>query len=163
MGRKKSKPVNGDGAEGNAGTNGPNTSGGPGGETMQGYFRQLFREHPEWVKPRSNERIYQRWHQDHPGHTEVPKQWQNALTNVKSHLRRKGKGKGKGRRVGRPPAAVTPRARSAGPKPPARTLLELEEKIDDCLLVARTAGGDALEHIADQLRRVRNAVIKMSE
>src|SRR5947209_2862492 len=145
MGRKKGRAVNGDGGEGNAGTNGPDASGGPGGETMQGYFRRLFRENPEWVKPRSNERIYERWHQDHPGHGEVPKQWQNALTNVKSHLRRKGKGK---RRVGRPPASEAARAPSAGPKVSARTLLELEEKIDDCLLVARTAGGGALEPIA---------------
>ena len=168
MGRKK-KAVNGDGAETNTGANEANMSDGSaasGGETMQGYFRRVFGEHPEWVKPRSNARVYQRWHDDHPGHTDVPASWRNALTNVKSDLRSRAKGKGKGRGSrGRPAAAAAePRARSAGPKVPAKTLLELEEKIDDCLIMARRlGGGDALERIAEQLRKARNAVIKMGE
>src|SRR5260370_7100288 len=109
MGRKK-KAVNGDGAETNTGANEANMSDGSaasGGETMQGYFRRIFGENPEWVKPRSNARVYQRWHDDHPGHTDVPASWRNALTNAKTDLRSPPKRK-----------STSPRSNAHPPPPP---------------------------------------------
>jgi hypothetical protein len=44
----------------------------PGGETVSGYFRRIFKENPRLLKERSNDELLKRWLADHPGHKEVP-------------------------------------------------------------------------------------------
>jgi|SRR5579884_1278594 len=170
MGRKKSKPADGEGGETMTADQpnmfeGPASDGGGSGgedrgEAKQAYFRRIFAENPKWLDVRSNQRVYQRWREDHPGHEDedIPPAWRNALQNVKGDLRRKKKGRGK------QTAAEEPASRpAAAAKAPAKVLLELEEKLDDCLMAARTVPGNALERVVDQLRRARNMVIKMGD
>src|SRR6266446_5730109 len=59
------------------------------GESTAGYFRNVFKENPAWLKERSNEKLLQRWLTDHPGETEVPKTVKANLANLKSVLRSK--------------------------------------------------------------------------
>src|SRR4051794_27684702 len=61
-------------------------------ESVAGYFRKVFKEHPKLLKERSNEELYRRWLRDHPGHTEVPQSVKTGLQNIKSVLRNKKNG-----------------------------------------------------------------------
>ena len=60
------------------------------GETVAGYFRKVFREKPGLLKERSNEELFRRWLEDHPGHTEVPPKVKTGLQNIKAVLRARG-------------------------------------------------------------------------
>ena len=62
-------------------------NGQPGGETISGYFRQVFKDNPKWLEGRSNDEVLARWLKDHPGEKEVPKKVKQNLSNVKSILR----------------------------------------------------------------------------
>jgi hypothetical protein len=193
MGRKKSKPVEGDsesrsltGTDETIGSNGGGTmesagSGkrrGPGrrqnGNSIQGYFRKLLAGHPEWVKERSNEAIYEKWLADHPGETEVPQGVKNGLSNVKSALRSKAKTAQKTRGRPRKVAAAEPSYPDSTPTSIAvvrkaglnkfEALEALEEQIDECLSVAKSLGKEELHSVIVFLRRARNAVVlKMGE
>ena len=63
-------------------------NGRPGGETVSGYFRQVFKDNPKWLKARSNDDVLARWLKDHPGETQVPEKVRQNLANVKSLLRK---------------------------------------------------------------------------
>jgi hypothetical protein len=124
-------------------------------ESISGYFRRLFRENPKLLRSRSNDQLLRRWLEDHPGATEVPGTVKANLANVKSLLRRKGR---KQRDRGQPgeqpqvaPAAVT---RLKG-----KELEHLEERIDDCMTLARGLGPVELERVILSLRRARNEVV----
>src|SRR5437764_14737881 len=60
-----------------------------GGESIQGYFREIFRENPKLLKVRSNKELFDRWLTDHPGEPVVPDKVKTGLSNLKSVLRRK--------------------------------------------------------------------------
>jgi hypothetical protein len=193
MGRKKSKPVEansdtvatdtnavGGGTAAGATPESPGASKtrGPGrrlnGNSIQGYFRQLLADHPDWVEMRSNDPIFKKWLADHPGFTEVPQGVKNGLSNVKSALRNKVRTVKKAR--GRPRNVVTPAGPSTASAPVAArapvvskvhkvdALEALEEQIDDCLSVAKRLGKEDLQQVIIYLRRARNAVVlKMGE
>src|SRR5689334_8687588 len=79
------------------------------GETTSGYFRRLFKENPKLLKASKNDAILERWLQDHPGETEVPKNVKNNLANIKSVLRnRRRKRKGSRRAAGAEEAGSAP-------------------------------------------------------
>src|SRR3712207_840190 len=59
------------------------------GESIQGYFRPIFKENPKLLRERSNEELYQRWLKDHPGETVVPERVKQGLSNLKTVLRKK--------------------------------------------------------------------------
>src|ERR1700675_2952530 len=59
------------------------------GESVAGYFRGLHKENPGLFRERSNDKLLQRWLQDHPGVKEVPKNVKTGLANIKSVLRSK--------------------------------------------------------------------------
>jgi hypothetical protein len=126
-----------------------------GGESIQGYFRRIFKENPKLLTSRSNDELLKRWLADHPGETEVPKSVKNGLQNVKSILRSKGRK----RRAAR--AAATPAGTPARlPRSRVTSGLEvLEEHIDECLTAARTMDREGLQDVIDFLRRARNAVV----
>jgi hypothetical protein len=193
MGRKKSKPVEsnsdtvstdtnsvggGTGAGDTPASPGASKTRGPGrrqnGNSIQGYFRQLLADHPEWVAERSNDPIFKRWLADHPGFTEVPQGVKNGLSNVKSALRNKvrtvKKARGRPRKVVaaagpyEAPTPVAARAPVVSKAAKADALEALEEQIDECLSVAKGLGKEDLEQVIIFLRRARNAVVlKMGE
>ena len=125
------------------------------GETVSGYFRKVFAENPGLLDSRSNDELLQRWLKDHPGETEVPKKVKVGLQNVKSALRSKGRRrKKKAAAVG---ASVSERAHPSGRG--KDHLLTLEERIDDCLMLARRLDEEGLGDVIGLLRRARNEVV----
>src|SRR4051794_17568350 len=51
------------------------------GESVAGYFRKVFEENPKLLKQRSNDELFRRWLEDHPGHEEVPQAVKVGLQN----------------------------------------------------------------------------------
>src|SRR5262249_2501641 len=102
----------------------------------------------------------QRWLADHPGEQQVPARIKNILSNVKSVLRKQQRQK-PGKRPKTEKAARTPPPgeAAASPGPTARSLAALEERIDDCLMLARSLNRDELAEVVTLLRQARNRVV----
>ena len=136
--------------------------GGERGESIAGYFRRLFKENPHYLKERSNEPLLRRWLDDHPGFDTVPDNVKVGLQNVKGVLRRK-LAERKGRRQAAA-AAESPQAGQASPRAgrraPSRELEALEERIDDCLTLAKSLDREGLAEIIEVLRQARNEVVR---
>jgi hypothetical protein len=128
--------------------------------SIQGWFRQYFRDHPEAVGPRSNEEVVRQWKAAHPGQ-EFDKRVQGAMSNVKSDERKR---LGNGRRKKKKAAAA---ASNAVAQKPARTgigggsLEHLELAIDRCLETARAleSRDEDMIDVAKHLRAARNRVV----
>jgi hypothetical protein len=132
------------------------------GETVSGYFRKVFAEHPDWLDSRSNDQLFVRWLKDHPGETEVPEKVRQNLSNIKSVLRKQARKAGGPRRGS--PAARTNSATAAAPRKAVGGLDALEEQIDECLTLARNLDREGLAGVIGLLRRARNEVVwKMGE
>ncbi len=133
-------------------------NGQPGGETISGYFRQVFKENPKWLEGRSNDEVLARWLKDHPGEKEVPKRIKQNLSNVKSNLRqaeRKKSGAAKTESRAAEPTA----AHAAAPRKGVRGLETLEEQIDECMTLAKNLDREGLSSVINLLRRARNEVV----
>ena len=130
------------------------------GETTSGYFRKLFKEDPKLLKKGTNPELFRRWLQDHPDDKEVPENVKNILSNIKTVLRNKRKR----RRTAEAPAqgAAVVAASPAATRPSGKGLERLEERIDECLAVARAMDGDGLAEVIDRLRNARNQVVRMA-
>jgi hypothetical protein len=130
------------------------------GGSVSGYFKAIFKENQSLLKSTSNEDIFVRWLKDHPGEKEVPDRVKGILFNVKSKLRKKlGAKRGRPRKEAQPtvegqPAEIAPTRRL-----PTRGLESLEERIDDCLTLARSLDREGLEAVIYLLRRARNGVV----
>jgi hypothetical protein len=130
------------------------------GGSVCGYFKAVLKENPSFLKSTSNEEIFERWLKDHPGEKEVPDRVKGILFNVKSKLRKKlGAKRGRPRNEAQPtfegqPAEITPTRRV-----PTRGVESLEERIDDCLTLARSLDREGLKAVIDLLRRARNGVV----
>jgi hypothetical protein len=130
------------------------------GGSVSGYFKAIFRENPSLVKSTSNEDIFDRWLKDHPGQKEVPDRVKGILSNVKSKLRKKlGAKRGRPRKDEQPTIAVQPAEVAPIRRSTARELESLEERIDDCLTLARSLDREGLEAVIDLLRKARNGVV----
>jgi hypothetical protein len=133
------------------------------GDSISGYFKQVFAERPEWLHEKSNDVILARYREDKgmAPDAPLPKNIRQNLANVKSVLRSKGKrggAKGPGRKRGRPAAAHT--AVAVAVLPQVDNVLEtLEEMIDDCLTVARNYDREGLHSVIQALRRARYEVV----
>ena len=127
-----------------------------GGETISGYFRKIFAEHPKLLKGRSNEEVLKQWLTDHPGETEIPRNVKQGLQNVKSVLRSRGRRTAKAHEAR--DAAANPRA-AAVRKAPLSKLEALEEHIDECMALAKIIDRDTLNDVIQHLRRARNLVV----
>jgi hypothetical protein len=127
-------------------------------ESVAGYFRKLFAENPQLLKERSNDKLLQRWLADHPGHTEVPQSVKGSLANIKSVLRSSKRKKAARRKQEANGQKVQvrkmTRSRTGGPG-----LEHLEQQIDECLNLARSADREGLESVIHHLRRARNEVV----
>jgi hypothetical protein len=128
------------------------------GESIQGYFRGLFRENPKLLHTRSNEKLLKRWLADHPGEKEVPGRVKSGLSNLKSVLRSRERTRAAARAVAAA-ASAPPGVRPNRPRGNENGLEVLEEQIDECLLAARTLDREGLESVINLLRRARNEVV----
>ena len=128
------------------------------GGSVSGYFKAIFKENPGLLKSTSNEDIFARWLKDHPGEKEVPDRVKGILFNVKSKLRKQGAKKGRPRKEAQPTVDGQPAAAPVR-RPAARGLDSLEERIDDCLTLARSLDREGLEAVIRLLRRARNGVV----
>jgi hypothetical protein len=124
-------------------------------ETVSGYFRRIFRESPKLLKSRSNDELLQRWVADHPGTKEDPERIRQIVSNVKSVLRKHGRQK---TAAAKPPARPWS-SRAAARETPLDKLEFLEERIDDCLTVAKLMDPEGLQSVIQHLRRARNEVV----
>jgi hypothetical protein len=129
-------------------------------ETTSGYFRKVFKQDPKLLKKGTNSELFRRWLQDHPGHKEVPENVKNILSNIKAVLRNKRKRR---RAVEAPAQGTAVVAASPAPtRPSGKGLERLEERIDECLAVARAMDAEGLVEIIDRLRNARNQVVRMA-
>jgi len=129
------------------------------GGSVSGYFKAVLKENPGLLKSSSNEEIFDRWLKDHPGEKEVPVRVKGILFNVKSKLRKKlGAKRGRPRKETQPdeghPAEAAPVRRV-----PLRGLEAVEERIDDCLTLAKDIDREGLEGVIGLLRKARNGVV----
>jgi len=130
------------------------------GGSVSGYFKAIFKENPGLLKSTSNEDIFERWLKDHPGEKEVPDRVKGILFNVKSKLRKKLRAKrGRPRKGAQPTVEEQPAAAAPVRRPATRGLESLEERIDDCLTLARSLDREGLEAVIDLLRKARNGVV----
>lgn len=142
-------------------TNEPISDGTPAdgkGESVSGYFRKILTENRKLLRRGSNNKLYAMWLQDHPGHTEVPVNVKQGLSNLKTQLRKK-----LGKPGPKPAAAAT--EKKATPIAPTRVrashsgLQHLEEEIDECLNAAKGFDRAGLEKVIHHLRLARNEVV----
>jgi hypothetical protein len=130
------------------------------GGSVSGYFKAIFKENPSLLKSTNNEEIFDRWLKDHPEEKEVPDRVKGILFNVKSKLRKKrGAKRGRPRKEEQPTVEGQPAEVAVVHRPPTRRLESLEERIDDCLTLARNLDGEGLEAVIDLLRKARNGVV----
>lgn len=128
------------------------------GESISGYFRKVFKENSKLLKSRSNEELLRRWLADHPGETAVPERVRQGLSNVKSVLRSRRRKRGGSTKEASAPAKLG----WTGPPAPASSQMKLEtleERIDDCLMMARMMGEEGLTDVIQHLRRARNGIV----
>lgn len=127
-------------------------------ESKAGWFRKVFTERPDWLDGKSNKEVRERWVKEHPPHTTMPADVQNAMGNVKSLMRRdvREEGRDKGAKRGSVAHAVE------GPK--LRGLPALEVSIDESIILASNLDRAGLENVIRLLRKARNeVVIKIGE
>src|SRR3954465_5337886 len=108
-----------------AGTPVPTPEPGGKGESVAAYFRKVFEENPKLLKQRSNDELFRRWLEDHPGHHGVPQPVKWGPQNIKG-----GRRKGRGKR-GRPQRELP--ANSEG-RAPRRDLEALDRGLLACLV-----------------------------
>lgn len=132
-----------------------------GGESIQGYFRQILNENPKLLKQRSNEELYRRWLADHPDEKEVPERVKQGLANLKSLLRKRSRRMKKVRAQsnGHEATAPSPLMVTKAPPRPSANLFKLEAQIDEALLTARSMDPTGLDDVIKLLRSARNKVI----
>ena len=124
-------------------------------ESVSGYFRRIFEANPKLLASRSNDELLQRWLADHPGSKEDSERLRQILSNVKSVLRKRGR---------KETAAAKPQGRLlttrvAARETPLDKLEFLEERIDDCLTIAKLVDQEGLGSVIQHLRRARNEVV----
>jgi hypothetical protein len=124
-------------------------------ENMSGYFRAFYEKNHNQIWKRSNKAVIDQWLADHPAQKQFPDNARVALQNVKGLLRSKKKKRGRPRKD-----AVAGAAPVAKPiKAPARLLEGLEDRLDDCLGMLRSAAGEGLNKIVSHLKAARRSVI----
>jgi hypothetical protein len=128
-------------------------------ESIQGYFRVVLQENPKLLKKRSNDQLYERWLQDHPGEKEVPVNVRQSLANLKSILRHRRKVRRRLKEAGPAGQANGAHQPTVSFKVSDRGLLQLEGQIDEALAFARHLDAAGLREIIRLLRTARNKVI----
>jgi|SRR5690242_12375662 len=135
------------------------------GESLRGYFIELFRNNPDLVRANTNAEVVQRWEKDHSGER-FTKSHQNALANAKTKVAKElgiRKRRGKRRRAAGAAAGAAPVKPAGGPGRPAggSSLEHLELAIDRCLSTARALEDrdEGMQMVARHLRAARNQLV----
>ncbi len=127
------------------------------GESVMGYFRQIFKENPGWLSEKSNAAILARYRADN-GMAEdasLDKKVTANLANLKSVLRKKQRDDEGTSNGLAPKVAATAASSSRG----GQRLEALEEMIDDALTFAKNVDREGLNDVIMLLRRARNQVV----
>lgn len=124
-----------------------------GPETIGGYFRQLFTEHQDLLKLRTNPEIQALWEKDHPNER-MTERIKNNMSNVKSQMRKKFRKGGRKAKASQSTLIAIHPANSRRPN-----LVGLEVAIDDCMMMAKVINREALNQVLEHLRRARNLVV----
>jgi hypothetical protein len=127
-------------------------------ESVAGYFRKIFADHPRLLHGRSNDELLKRWLADHPNEKTVPAKVKANLSNVKSVLRKKARKGGRPKKAKADAQVATQPAAMAANEAPS-PLQKLEEMIDDCLSTAKGLHRAKLHHVISLLRQARNIVV----
>src|SRR5262245_56698903 len=128
------------------------------GESLSGWFRQYWRDHPDAVRSKSNDEVVDAWKSAHPGRS-VSDRERQAMANTKSSVKKE---LGIRRRRRRKAGAVAA-APGKGPRGPRANavgggLEQLELNIDRCLSVARgyEDRDEDMQKVVRHLRIARN-------
>lgn len=133
-------------------------------ESIQGWFRQYFRDNTKSLRTRSNKTVIAAWMEAHPGQ-EFSKREKNAMSNAKGEekKRQKVRNKRKSEESGESPApvAVVENSKVSVSRGAPGGLEVLEESIDACLTHARElrVDNDQLEDVVRALRHARNSIV----
>lgn len=126
------------------------------GESIHGYFRNVFNENPDWIEIKSNDAVLARFQADHP-RKKINNRIKQNLANVKSLLRRDiREGKREGVKADPFNLGGMTQFSSAG-----HGLERLEDYIDECLAMAKNMDRTEMEDVIKLLRRARNDVVLM--
>jgi hypothetical protein len=129
------------------------------GDSIGGYFTDVFTRHPEFLRERKNDKLFEQWKKDHPGKA-LTQQIRNIAANVKSKTKTR-------LRIGKPGRKPKAAAVAAAAPRPARAssagnLEKLELHIDECLSMARQLDEEAMSDIVKNLRVARNEVVRVA-
>jgi hypothetical protein len=128
------------------------------GKSISGYFRPLLAENPALLESTDNAELIEQWKRDHPSYTAKRlKRVRQNLANLKSHLRRQAREQPAlaakfAPRAGNGPASFESEGESPG-------LVNLENRIDDCMYLAWRIDRAGLDTVIYHLRRARNEVV----
>jgi hypothetical protein len=136
----------------------PQANDGESGESVAGYFREIFKQNPKLLKVKSNEEVLNRWLTDHPGHSAVPKNVKGSLSNIKSVLRSKKRRKAAKQAGGTPATGLDQKSMGTVPSGPS-DLEKLEHQIDECMMAASLLDRKSLASVIHHLRLARNEVV----
>jgi len=123
--------------------------------SLNGTFRQYFRDHPEWLQVKKNDAVLAKFAADHP---KIPlnKKVKQAMANAKNLERHGGTTgtKGKHRKIAKMQAMMAANGRGAG-----NALQLLEDHVDDCLAMAKQIGMGQIGDVIRHLHRARNILV----
>jgi hypothetical protein len=134
----------------------------PAGENVSAYFRQIFKENPNLLNISSNDDVYRRWLDDHPGEEEVPTRVKQILSFVKSTLRKKRRKMRVHLEATSPiteTVSPTVESMSSAASTVTQDLQCLEESIDECLMKAKNLDREGLASVIGHLRSARNEIV----
>ncbi len=125
-------------------------------KSTSAYFRQVFADHPEWLKEKSNDLILAQYRMDKglPTDARIKVNVKNNLSNIKSVIRKE---KGMGAYAGRKARALAKTNSLTGSM--TQRLEDLEEQIDECMAKAMAIGAETMETVIRLLRKARREVV----
>ena len=127
-------------------------------ESDLAFFRRVFAARPQLLQTANSELVLDEWLKEHPAFTDVPAKVKAICHHVKSDLQ----GERPRRRQPLPDetrveTGASRRIRARFPR--AGNLESLEQRIDDCLTLAKNLDAEGLKEVIQLLRQARNAVI----
>src|SRR5262245_52820554 len=133
-----------------------------GGDSVGGWFRELYTKQPDLLKQGTNADVIALWEKAHAGQR-MDERVKGIMANVKSQMRKKmGLGKLRGRRRRRKVAldgAAGGVMVAAKPRASRLSLEDLEGAIDDCMAMAKNINRERLVTVLQHLRKARNLVV----
>lgn len=123
------------------------------GESKSGIFRRYYTENPKLLKVKGYDAIFNMYKGEFPGR-EISMKEKRLVSYVKTMMRKKRRMRRKQARAAEMAAAGVVAVRV-----PKASLIQLEERLDACLALARQADPMGLDDVISHLRRARNMVV----